>query len=200
MYTWHPKICDLAYANKTNKLHSFFPPFFIFFRGEQKRTRRRWGTWHQRRWECQIYKTLTFKFVKVQKNKTSSHKWKQKLRDQGRWKSRIQTGVRLHWHQALFFLRVLVLLLKLKIITKLNENSECTHLVYIDFMLQKPPVHMTETFLVQYSLSHSRFLLGKNQTENSVIWLMIWIMFLKPLWFYWMTCGGEELMRAFPLL
>lgn len=150
--------------------------------------------------ECQIYKTLTFKFVKVQKNKTSSHKWKQKLRDQGRWKSRIQTGVRLHWHQALFFLRVLVLLLKLKIITKLNENSECTHLVYIDFMLQKPPVHMTETFLVQYSLSHSRFLLGKNQTENSVIWLMLWIMFLKPLWFYWMTCGGEELMRAFPLL
>lgn len=31
MYTWYPKICDLAYANKTNKLHSFFPPFFIYF-------------------------------------------------------------------------------------------------------------------------------------------------------------------------
>lgn len=86
MYTWHPKICDLAYANKTNKLHSFFPPFFIFL---EENRRGRGGDEGRdikggEKRECQIYKTLTFKFVKVQKNKTSSHKWKQKLRDQGR--------------------------------------------------------------------------------------------------------------------
>lgn len=155
----------------TNYILFFLLSFFLFFlrRGEQKKKRRRWGTWHQRsccrgeKRECQIYKTLTFKLSKLKKNKTLSHKWKPKLRDQGRWKGRIQTGIRLHGHQALFFLRVLVLLLKIKIITMLNENSTMlnVHSFGLYWFHAAKATTCTRPKPFWYSLSHSRFISDK---------------------------------------
>lgn len=87
MYTWHPKICDLAYANKSNKLHSFFPPFFIFLeksRTEEDEEMRDVTSKEVKRENVRSIRHSLSNLSKFKKNKTLSHKWKQRLRDQGR--------------------------------------------------------------------------------------------------------------------
>lgn len=67
----------------TNCILFFLLSLFIFFREEENRRGRGGDEGRDikggEKRECQIYKTLTFKFVKVKKKKktkTLSHKWK----------------------------------------------------------------------------------------------------------------------------
>lgn len=85
----------------------------------------------------------------------TSEKWSTQMSTGDWWQTQYAIPASSTW-QLLFFLWVLLLLLKISIIRKLNDNSYCSHFLYFNFILWKP-AYIPDWNLLVDPVSHIQY-------------------------------------------